>query len=78
MIDFEETIQRIRQTISLTLKKKKLLDKDVAIALNLDPQYYAVIKRRKKIPYSAIAHFCQTNKVNMTWILLNEKPQYLT
>ncbi len=78
MIDFYEVMHRIRQILSLHQKKEKILDKEVASALNLDPQYYAVIKRRKKIPYESIAYFSKSHKLNMNWILLAQKPQYLT
>jgi len=78
MIDFFEVIQRIKTVLSKQTKKEKILDKDIAFALQLDPQYYAVIKKRQKIPYASIAYFSQSHKLNMNWILLAQKPQYLT
>ena len=75
MIDFQAVMQRVKQILSL--KKEKVLDKDIADALSLDPQYFAVIKRRKKIPYDPIAHFCKRHKISMNWILLEQKPQYI-
>jgi len=73
-MNFQEIMQRIREVILWRTKKSKIKDKDIAEALNLDPQYYAVIKRRKKIPYLAISLFCKKHKVNMNWILLKEEP----
>ena len=73
MILFDEVSQRIRSVLSLQMKKEKILDKDVALALAMDPQNYAVMKRRKKIPYEAIAYFSKKNKLNMTWILFSKK-----
>lgn len=78
MIDFDEIMQRIKLVLSSQKNKNKILDKDIANALSLDPQYYAVMKRRKKIPYESIAYFSKDNKVSINWILLNQKPQYLT
>jgi hypothetical protein len=78
MVDFYEVMQRIREILSTQIKKEKILDKDIAHALHINPQNYAVIKRRKRIPYEAIAYFSKTNKINMTWILFAQKPQYLT
>lgn len=75
---FDEVSARIRTVLSTRLKKEKVLDKDVAFALAMDPQNYAVIKRRKKIPYEAIAYFSKNNRLNMTWILFAQKPQYLS
>ena len=78
MIDFHEVMQRIQKILSIQTKKEKILDKDIALALQLDPQYYAVIKKRKKIPFESIAYFSYLHKLNMNWILLAQKPQYCT
>ena len=78
MIDFHEVMQRVKQILSTQTKKEKILDRDIADSLELDPQYFAVIKKRKKIPYESLAHFCKHNKISLNWILLAQKPQYLT
>ena len=78
MIDFDEVIQRIKHILRLQLEKDKVLDKDIANALKLNSQYFAVIKRRNKIPYEAISYFCKQYKISINWILLAQKPEYLT
>ena len=78
MIDFQEVMQRIKKFLIIQTKQEKILDRDIADALKLDPQYYAVIKRRKKIPYEKLAYFCKENKISMNWILLEQKPQHLS
>ena len=78
MIDFNEVMQRIKKILTLKTKKEKILDRDIANSLDLDPQYFAVIKRRKKIPYEKLAYFCRENKISMNWILLEQKPQNLS
>ena len=78
MIDFYDVMLRIKKILSVQIQKEKVLDKDIALALKLEPKYYAVMKKRKKIPYEAIAHFSKSHKLNMNWILLAQKPQYLT
>jgi len=78
MIDFYDVMQRVKAVLSAQTKKEKILDKDIADSLDLNPQYFAVIKRRKKIPYESLAHFCKHHKISMNWILLAQKPQYLT
>ena len=81
MIDFLDVMQRVKEILLQEQrhkeKKKKILDRDIASALDLDPQYFAVIKRRKKIPYEKLALFCKKSKVNLNWVLLEQKPQYL-
>lgn len=78
MIDFYDVMQRIKQILSPQIQKEKVLDRDIADALALDPQYFAVIKRRNKIPYESIAHFCKEHHISMNWILFSQKPQNLT
>jgi len=77
MIDFQDVMQRVKNILLSQNKKEKILDRDIANALKLDPQYFAVIKRRKKIPYAHLAYFCKESKVSLNWILLEQKPQYL-
>jgi len=78
MIDFSEVMQRIKTVLSSQIKKNKVLDKDIALALQLNPQYYAVMKKRNKIPYESIAYFSKSQKLSMNWVLLAQKPKYLT
>ncbi|MBT8349388.1 MAG: hypothetical protein HKP62_08090 [Sulfurovum sp.] len=78
MIDFHEVMQRVKQILSAQTKKEKILDRDIADSLELDPQYFAVIKRRKKIPYESLAYFCKQYNISLNWILLAQEPQYLT
>ena len=78
MINFQEVIQRVKQILAQHNKKAKILDRDIADALELDPQYFAVIKRRKKIPYEAIAYFCRRYNISMNWILLEQSTPNLT
>lgn len=78
MIDFPEVMQRVKEILLEENEKEKILDRDIAHTLKLDPQYFAVIKRRKKIPYEPLAHFCKAYNINLNWILLAQKPKYLT
>jgi len=78
MIDFKMVMQRIRVILISKENKKKILDREIASTLHLDPQYFAVIKKRNKIPYEAIAYFCKEKQINMNWILLEQEPVYLT
>ncbi len=77
MIIFKDVMQRVKEVLIVKSKKDKILDRDLANSLQLDPQYFAVIKKRKKIPYKHLAYFCKESKVNLNWVLLNQEPQYL-
>lgn len=77
MIVFTEVMQRVKKVLSSQITKEKILDKDIAIALKVDPQNFAVMKRRKKIPYEALAYFGKKNKLSINWILFAQRPVYL-
>ena len=77
MIHFSDVMQRVKEILTLQSKREKIRDRDIAEALKLEPQYFAVIKKRKKIPYENLALFCKHTKVNLNWILLDESPQYI-
>jgi hypothetical protein len=76
MIHFDSVMSRIKELLSSKIQDR-VKDKDIAMALQLTPSYYAVIKRRKKVPYEAIALFCKEEKVTINWVLLDQKPVYL-
>ncbi len=71
MITFSQVMQRI-QTLLEKDNRQHIYNKDIAYALELTPEYFAVIKKRGKIPYEAIAAFCFTRQVSLNWILLGQ------
>lgn len=71
MLDFLDIMNRIKKTL-YNESGERILDRDLAIALGLDPTYYAVIKKRHKIPYKAIALFANEKDLSLNWILLNK------
>jgi len=77
MITFAEVMRRVREQLAEAPGKRRIYDKDIALALDLTPEYYAVIKKRGKIPYEAVAHFCQKNRISLNWILFGQKPEKL-
>ncbi len=78
MIAFTDVMGRVREVLMLQTQRTKIKDREVALALNLDPQYFAVIKRRNKLPYEALAHFCKTHRISLNWILFAQNPRHLT
>ncbi len=78
MIDFNQCMDRLRILMWERNKDRKIKDKDIAAILKLNPQYYAVIKRRKKIPYEALAYYCKEHNINLNWLLLGQEPSCLT
>lgn len=72
MIAFDQVIQRIKKIMIDDREGQRLYDKEIAQALNLTSEYFAVIKKRGKIPYEAIATFCQKREISINWILLGQ------
>lgn len=68
-MEFDEIIKRLRDALSHGNSTQKIYDKDIALALELDAQYFAVMKKRKKIPFKEIAIFCNQNNLNINQIL---------
>lgn len=68
-MEFDEIIKRLRIRLSNDNNMQKIYDKDIASALGLEAQYFAVMKKRKKIPFREIAIFCNQNNLSINWIL---------
>ncbi len=77
MIIFDEIMQRIKEVITTHTDKRRIYNKEVAQALELTPEYFAVIKKREKIPYKAIALFCKKQNISINWVLFGQEPQKL-
>jgi hypothetical protein len=72
IIKLDHIIKRIKLTVQTRTKSKKIYDKDIALLLKLEPQYFAVIKKRGKIPYKELAEFCFDNEIDLKWMLYGE------
>ena len=73
-----EVIERIKDIISQEVGNRKILDKDVARALGITPEYLAVIKRRNYLPLKEIADFCARRRISINWLLYNQHPDSVT
>ena len=71
MLEYSDIMNRIKKVLHEE-SGKRVLDKDLAKALGFDPTYYAVIKKRHKIPYKAIALFANEKNLSLNWIFFNK------
>jgi len=62
MRDFHGVIKEIKLYLAVG-KKKKILDKDVADALQISQANFATIKRRNSTPYKNILEFCKEEEL---------------
>jgi DNA-binding Xre family transcriptional regulator len=74
MFDFAIILQRLKFVLKQYTHKTKIKDKEVAEVLGLTPEYFAVIKKRNKIPYEAIIRFCIERQISLNWIFSGEAP----
>lgn len=73
MNEFKTILKKLKEIIKRELKTdKKVLDKDIAIALNIKPSSLASFKRRDKPPYQAILTYCHNNRLDVRKLLFNE------
>jgi DNA-binding Xre family transcriptional regulator len=62
MRDFHSIIKVLKVYLHKN-SNKKILDKDVAIALEISQANFATIKRRNSIPYVNLLEFCKKEKL---------------
>lgn len=74
---FHNVIQRLEEVLRERYHKEKILNKEIALELGLTPDYYAVIKKRGKVPYLSLALFAQREQLNLNWLLLGAQPKRL-
>lgn len=74
-IHFHNIMQRLEKVLREKKGKDKVLNKEIATELGLTPDYYAVIKKRGKVPYLSLALFAQKEKINLNWLLLGSPPE---
>jgi phage repressor protein C with HTH and peptisase S24 domain len=70
---FDKIIEKIKDILSLEIGDRKVLNKDVAIALGITPENLSVLKKRNKIPYEELAYFCAKRKISLNWLLFDQQ-----
>jgi DNA-binding Xre family transcriptional regulator len=75
MSDFASMLSRLKTVLSSQYSRRKIKDKEVAEALGLTPEYFAVIKKRNKIPYEALVRYCLHHRISLNWLLGGQTPR---
>ena len=75
MPDLREILNRIKDILSDEIQDRKIFDKDVAEALNLNQVTLATMKSRSRIPYKEILEFCALRKISINWLMFNQMVQ---
>lgn len=71
MRDFHSIILLIKEYLA-TKSKGKILDKDIADALEISQANFATMKRRNSTPYEQILLFCHREKMACEKIFFKE------
>jgi len=77
MVEIHEIIERIKDIIAHDIGDRKVLDKDVAIALGITPEHLAILKLRRRIPVDEVARFCAARHICINWLLFDQHPRSL-
>lgn len=72
MFLLQDILPKIKDIISLDIGNKKVLDKDVANALNINQTTFATLKNRNRVPYEEIMEFCAKRKISINWLFYNQ------
>ncbi len=62
MRDFKSVIKELKVYLA-DGKEFKVLDKDVADALNISQAKFATIKKRNSMPYDSLLLYCKTKNI---------------
>jgi hypothetical protein len=62
--NMEDIVERIKDVLSRDTHDTKVLDKNVAFALGINPAALSMKKNRNLLPYDELTMFCINNKVN--------------
>ncbi len=77
MNNYIEIINKLKDIISNDFENKKIYDKDVAIALELNYNNFRKAKARGSIPYYEIMSFLAKRNISINWFFFNQLPESL-
>jgi len=76
-MNFKDLLPKLKDVISKELGDKKVYDKDVADALEINHLTFATMKNRGKVPYEEILNFCATRKISINWLFYDQATRSL-
>lgn len=77
MQNYNEIIEKIKDILSQELGNKKIFDKDISIALNINYDSFRKQKARSSIPYYEIMCFLAKRNISINWFFFNQLPESL-
>lgn len=77
MQNYNEILEKIKDILSQELGNKKILDKDIAQALDINYDNFRKQKTRDSIPYFEIMSFLAKRNISINWFFFNQLPESL-
>lgn len=76
-MNYNEILNKLKDILSKELGNKKIYDKDVAKALDINYDSFRKQKARDKVPYYEIMSFLAKRNISINWFFFNQLPESL-
>jgi len=77
MQNYNEILEKLKDILSQELDNKKVYNKDIAAALEINYDNFRKSKSRGSIPYYEIMSFLAKRNISINWFFFNQLPESL-
>ncbi len=74
---YNEILEKLKDILSKELDNKKVFDKDIAQALNINYDVFRKAKQYNRVPYWEIMQFLAKRNISINWFFFNQLPESL-
>ncbi|WP_235826992.1 S24 family peptidase [Aliarcobacter vitoriensis] len=76
-IALNEILEKLKDILSKELDNKKVFDKDIAQALDINYDIFRKAKQYNRVPYWEIMQFLAKRSISINWFFFNQLPESL-
>ncbi|KLE05580.1 S24 family peptidase [Aliarcobacter butzleri] len=77
MQNYNEILEKLKDILSKELDNKKVFDKDIAQALNINYDVFRKAKQYNRVPYLEIMQLLAKRNISINWFFFNQLPESL-
>ena len=77
MQNYNEILEKLKDILSKELDNKKVFDKDIAQALNINYDVFRKAKQYNRVSYWEIMQFLAKRNISINWFFFNQLPESL-
>ncbi|MCG3685358.1 S24 family peptidase [Aliarcobacter butzleri] len=77
MQNYNEILEKLKDILSKELDNKKVFDKDISQALNINYDVFRKAKQYNRVPYWEIMQFLAKRNISINWFFFNQLPESL-